>query len=139
MIEFEVIGMPRPKGSYRSFAYRRKDGRLGTTTINSNPATATWEQRVATEAQRLAQERHTSKGCAVTLRFRMPRPKSLPKRVQLMTRRPDIDKLARTVLDGLTGTILADDSQIVSLTASKRYCQGDELPGCHIVVEEVEA
>lgn len=139
MIEFEVIGMPRPKGSYRSFAYRRKDGRLGTTTINSNPATTTWEQRVATEAQRVAMERHTAEGCEVRLTFRMPRPKSLPKRVRLMTKRPDIDKLARTVLDGLTGTIIEDDSLIVSLTASKRYCQADELPGCHIVVAEVEA
>jgi Holliday junction resolvase RusA-like endonuclease len=33
----------------------------------------------------------------------------------------DIDKLCRAVLDGLTGVIYADDSQVVSLVATKSY------------------
>jgi Holliday junction resolvase RusA-like endonuclease len=94
---------------------------------------------VATEAQRVAMERRTAEGCEVRLTFRMPRPKYLKMKKALAVKRPDIDKLARAVLDGLTGTIIEDDSQIVSLIAAKRYCEPDELPGCHIVVTEVEA
>ena len=35
--------------------------------------------------------------------------------------KPDIDKLCRAVLDSLTGIIYADDSQVVSLVATKAY------------------
>lgn len=50
----------------------------------------------------------------------------------------DIDKLCRSTLDGLSagagGTLLRDDSQVVSMTASKRYCVGDERPGALLTV-----
>lgn len=39
----------------------------------------------------------------------------------------DIDKLARAVLDGLTGTVFGDDAQVVELTARKCY---PNTPGC---------
>jgi crossover junction endodeoxyribonuclease RusA len=39
--------------------------------------------------------------------------------------KPDIDKLARSTLDSLTGIIFDDDSRIVELTLSKTYA----LPG----------
>lgn len=35
--------------------------------------------------------------------------------------RPDIDKLARALLDGLTGPAFADDGQVVRLSCTKRY------------------
>jgi crossover junction endodeoxyribonuclease RusA len=39
--------------------------------------------------------------------------------------RPDVDKLARAVLDGLTmGGALADDAQVVELQARKRWADG---------------
>ena len=34
---------------------------------------------------------------------------------------PDIDKLARAVLDGLTGAVFRDDAQVVGLTLSKLW------------------
>lgn len=50
----------------------------------------------------------------------------------------DIDKLCRSTLDGLSadagGCLLRDDSQVVSLTAQKRYCLPDEPPGAVITV-----
>ena len=51
----------------------------------------------------------------------------------------DIDKLSRSTLDALSfssgGSILEDDSQVVSLSADKRYstCKTDS-PGAHISV-----
>ena len=43
----------------------------------------------------------------------------------------DLDKLVRSVLDGLTGVAFGDDCQVTALTASKSY--GSD-PGVHIRV-----
>lgn len=48
--------------------------------------------------------------------------------------RPDIDKLARAVLDGLTGPAFADDGQVVRLICTKRY----GTPGATIRIAPVE-
>lgn len=45
------------------------------------------------------------------------------------TRKPDLDKLTRSIKDALTGVIYNDDSQIVGLHCFKEY--GDE-PGVDI-------
>lgn len=42
--------------------------------------------------------------------------------------RPDIDKLARAILDGLTGTVWRDDSQVVALSSvAKVYGEPERL------------
>jgi Holliday junction resolvase RusA-like endonuclease len=47
--------------------------------------------------------------------------------------RPDIDKLIRSTLDGLTASgLIHDDGQIVALTTVKRYATG--LPGAAITI-----
>ena len=56
----------------------------------------------------------------VSLVFFIERPKSVKREHPSV--RPDIDKLARAVLDGLTTAgVYSDDSQVVDLTASKVY------------------
>ena len=56
--------------------------------------------------------------------------------------RPDLDKLCRSTLDGLTGVLFADDSQVAFLVASKEYCTpGDpatKLEGCQIEIKAIE-
>jgi crossover junction endodeoxyribonuclease RusA len=47
--------------------------------------------------------------------------------------RPDLDKLIRAVLDGLTGVAYEDDQQVVRLTAQKAY---GETEGVHIRISE---
>jgi crossover junction endodeoxyribonuclease RusA len=47
--------------------------------------------------------------------------------------RPDIDKLARALLDGLTGPAFADDGQVVRLVCSKRY----GIPGVSVRIVAV--
>lgn len=46
---------------------------------------------------------------------------------------PDLDKLARAVLDALTGIAYRDDAQVVELLASKRY----GTPGVAVWLTEV--
>ena len=48
--------------------------------------------------------------------------------------KPDLDRLARAAMDGLSGSVLRDDALVVSLSASKRYCTDDELPGALITL-----
>ena len=50
----------------------------------------------------------------------------------------DIDKLCRSTLDGLSakagGTVIKDDSLVVSLKAIKKYAKEDELLGANIFI-----
>jgi Holliday junction resolvase RusA-like endonuclease len=71
--------------------------------------------------------------------FRMPIPKTTTKaRMKAIlngeifyTKRPDIDNLAKAVLDSLNGVIIEDDSQIYGLRAEKVYSQN---PGIFIEI-----
>lgn len=55
----------------------------------------------------------------VDLRFIMPKPKTVKRERPHV--KPDLDKLVRAVLDGLTGVAYVDDAQVTSVTATKRY------------------
>ena len=69
--------------------------------------------------------------------FRMPIPKATTKAKMkailnselFHVKRPDIDNLAKAVLDALNDTVIKDDSQIYSLLADKVYSQS---PGIYI-------
>lgn len=76
----------------------------------------------------------------VSLGFYFPFPKGTPKRVLAanedipMTRRPDIDNLAKGFLDAMTKCgFWVDDSQIAKIEMVKRYSQH---PRTEVVVDE---
>ena len=48
--------------------------------------------------------------------------------------KPDIDKLCRSTLDGITGILLKDDSQVASLMATKQYANEGEYIGAIIII-----
>jgi len=142
-IVFFVAGDPQPKGSTRSF-YVKKVDRVVTTTTNKN--TKQWQLRIAMEAQHVNEQRQVSfycpdKDCGfeVEAHFLFSRPKSLPKKIRLDTKRPDLDKLVRAVLDGLANILIPDDAQVISIVASKRYVETGETPGARIMVRKVKA
>jgi len=56
----------------------------------------------------------------VTANFYFAKPKSAKKRTDV-TVKPDVDKLARGLLDAMTGILFADDAQVVSLHVRKFY------------------
>ena len=49
------------------------------------------------------------------------------------TKRPDIDNVVKAVLDGMSGIVFNDDSQITALNARKRY---STQPGLTVTVWE---
>ena len=147
-IEFAVQGLPVPKGSTRSFALKDKAGNYTGRTVTTSTAKnlAAWENLIRDRAQKayeklwandlgLENDEPLQGPVSVFLAFHLPKPKSAPKTKRTWpTKRPDIDKLVRAVLDAITHTIIHDDSQVVSLTATKDFGS----PGVSVRVEEIK-
>ena len=53
--------------------------------------------------------------------FFFPKPRSYSAKVVYPTRKHDLDKLVRAILDALKGVYYDDDGQVTDLTARKRY------------------
>lgn len=124
-----VPGAPAPQGSKAFKGIRGGKAIL----IESSKAVGPWRERIALTAHSHAAGL-LPPPVSVGLEFVMPRPKSAPKRsTPAAIKRPDIDKLARAVLDALTGVWLEDDSHVVCLRATKRIALPGELPGVAIV------
>ncbi len=138
MITFTVAGtLPAPQGSKRHVGH----GVL----IESSPNVKPWRQAVSAAALD-ARRRHgihepLRSPCTLSVVFLFPRPKGhygtrgiRPSAPRWKTTRPDLDKLIRSTADALTSVLLFDDSQMVSICASKRYCLPDEIPGCLVTL-----
>jgi crossover junction endodeoxyribonuclease RusA len=121
-----VRGTPAPQGSKRHVG----GGRM----IEMSKAVGPWREAVRGETQRAMLGRSpVTRPVSVLINFYLPRPKSLAKSITLPAKRPDIDKLARAVLDGLTeGGAWLDDGQVVRLMCQKNYAGQENPPGCEI-------
>ena len=121
LLSFTVYGKPEPQGSARAFVVK---GRAVVT--SANPNIKGWRDLIASEA-RVQMQGLPPVGGPVEVRasFYLPRPKSV-KRVR-PTVKPDLDKLARGVLDSLTNVVYRDDAQVTNLQVSKHYVT-DEVP-----------
>lgn len=134
-VKIFVRGLPAPQGSARAFvrggrAFVATDGNRLTSPLGA------WRAAVRNEAQRAMAGRPVFQAPTnIRVAFGLPRPRSLPARVTWPDVKPDIDKLARAVLDGLTGVVIADDARVVVLELWKFY--DDDRPGATITVREM--
>jgi crossover junction endodeoxyribonuclease RusA len=116
-IVFTVRGLPVPQGSTRAFV---SGGRARV--VSTSAPLAAWRHAIATEARAAMGDRPTIDGpVAVAADFYLRRPKSAPRRVMHPATKPDVDKLARALLDACTGVVFVDDSRVVSLSVGKLY------------------
>jgi crossover junction endodeoxyribonuclease RusA len=152
MIRIRVNGTPAPQGSKRHVG----NGRM----VEMSQAVGPWREAVRAEVQSLTRNSKQvaaeagfpdiTAAVAVDLTFLLRRPKShyrTGKNADLLrdsapsrpAGRPDIDKLARAVLDGLTmGGAFADDAQVVDLHVGKFWCLPGEAPGVVIEIERAK-
>jgi crossover junction endodeoxyribonuclease RusA len=79
---------------------------------------ALWRADIAKVARSVILER-AQYGVEVSLVFTLKKPKTVTRSEPF--KRPDIDKLCRAVLDGLTGVAYEDDEQVTKLIAVKEY------------------
>lgn len=71
----------------------------------------------------------------LNLKFFLPRPKTLPKRILHHTKKPDVDNLAKAIKDAMKGICYKDDSQVCRLSVSKVY--GTQT-GVEIILREIQ-
>ena len=81
---------------------------------------ALWRADIARIARTVINE-PAEEGVEIYLTFNVRKPKTVNRNEPFI--RPDIDKLARAVLDGLSGVAYKDDEQVVKLTAIKQYAE----------------
>lgn len=135
-VEMVVHGIPAPQGS------KRHVGRG--IMVESSKKVGPWRDAVRTECQRVV-EYPTTGAVSLELEFLFSRPRGhygtgknsgrLKEWAQYAphTVRPDLDKLIRSTADGLRdGGMYADDSQVVEVSAMKRYVREDEATGVRI-------
>jgi crossover junction endodeoxyribonuclease RusA len=127
---FRVIGTPEPKGSPK--VLRLPNGR-SILTVRTGKGER-WERHVAQVAAQYAPPEPIDRPIRVHLEFAL-RPPKRPRWRQPDTR-PDLDKLARAVLDALQrARLYVDDARVHWLFAEKRWAESLELPGVHVSVE----
>lgn len=144
---FFVAGRPAAQGSKRHVG----GGRL----VESSRQVGPWRATVRRAALEVMSGQPPRTGpLEVYLRFVMPRPKShlrkgkaqtdgwrlLPFAPRKHTSKPDVDKLARAVLDALTGVCWCDDAQVIAVHAEKSYAyRATPTPGVHAIIRPATA
>ena len=123
MDRFFVPGAPIPQGSLKF---------INGHAIHVRAADlATWRAMIYAKARETVPMREGA--VYVGLTFVMRKPKTVKRDLPFV--RPDLDKLIRAVLDGLTGAAYNDDEQVCVLAAEKVY--GDQT-GVFITIGSVD-
>lgn len=134
-VTFHLDIEPVPKG-------RPRFSKVGGFVRSYTPKkTSDYETQVKAIAQSVMSREPLETPLAAFLYFRLPIPKSYPKKriqaclegLERPIKKPDLDNLAKSVLDALNGVVYKDDSQLVSLHITKVY---DHNPGVDIMVRE---
>jgi Holliday junction resolvase RusA-like endonuclease len=135
MIDVYVEGRPAPKGSRISVT--GKDGR--TWTRPASKYEEGWEKAVKAATQVAMRHAHDpGPPYAVSVEIRVAAPKRRIDRKRWWPSQHDVDKLVRATIDGLVkGGAMTDDRHVIALTASKRYCATDEMPGASAQISQV--
>lgn len=134
-LTFHVDLDPVPKG-------RPRFSKIGGFVRSYTPKkTSDYEAQVKAIAQNAMTREPLETPLAAFLYFRLPIPKSYPKKriaaclsgSERPIKKPDLDNLAKSVLDALNGVVYLDDAQLVSLHVTKVYSHN---PGVDIMIRE---
>ena len=129
-----VKGTPRPQGSSRAFIVGNR-----AVITSASKYLGGWRKQMTAEIQqamRASTQQQFEGPLCVALEFFLDQSPTNKKRRP--SQKPDLDKLARAVLDACTDAGLwKDDSQVVIMTAEKSWAVGEgvTLPGVTIMVK----
>jgi len=124
-----VRGVAVPKGSKKAFIA----GGRPIIVDDNRKALKDWASAVSGALQSDWEGPPLEGPVAVTLTFWFLKPPSARKRAYPVVK-PDLDKIARAVLDAMTGIAFRDDAQVVRLMLSKDY---NAESGVHVSVGPV--
>lgn len=121
-IIYSVTGTPAPQGSKIRTQYGMRD---------ASKKLKPWREAVKKASEEQAQLTDmVLGGVQVSIIFRFKRPAKPVRDYPPI----DIDKLCRSTLDGMSGSIIEDDRHVVKLKALKEYAETD---GCLIRIDPV--
>jgi Holliday junction resolvase RusA-like endonuclease len=144
---FFVAGTPKGQPRPRAFV-RNMGGKMVARVFDAGTAEG-WKSAVATAGEPHRPANPLTGPVVVALDFRMPRPRghygsgknaanlkaSAP---TYHTGKPDVDNLAKAVLDALTHcSWWRDDAQVVALTVKRWWCRAGKQAGCAVYVSEL--
>ncbi len=109
-MKFRVEGKPVPQGSMKVIN--------GHVLHAQGSALIYWRSAIAIECKKVIPVPLTG-AVEVRMAFELEKPKSVNRTYP--AKYPDLDKLIRAVLDGITGSGVVDDGQVINIVASKRY------------------
>jgi Holliday junction resolvase RusA-like endonuclease len=137
MITFEIEGKPTAKE--RPY-FSSKGGKFRVFTPST---TARFENLVKIKASPLFSQPLMGP-VSISIFFYLPRPKYLvwknkPMPFLYSDKRPDIDNLTKSVIDGLNGIAFHDDAQISRLEVEKGYHAGNEGPRTVVKVNQLSS
>lgn len=115
-IEFVVIGKVQ--------AWQRP-GRSKSGIRFTPEETRSWKQQIAITALKYKPNELWTGPIAMNLEFFFPKPKSYSKKVKAHITKPDVDNLAKSVIDSLEGIIYKGDQQIVECIIKKSYIESN--------------
>ena len=121
-----VPGKAAPQGSKKAFVINNR-----AVLVDASGGNKAWRKKVTDTVKAHKDYIRYTGPVNVSLTFFMEKAKSNKK--SFMIQKPDIDKLARSVLDALTDSeTIEDDSRIVHLTVNKVWAE--ESPGVSIFI-----
>ena len=120
-VTFRVYGVPVPQGSKNVYRGRLVEAQ--------GKKLKDWREAVKLSAEQHFKGELIEGAVELQVTFYVTKPKTVKR--EFPTVPADLDKLIRGVGDALSGSIYKDDSQIISITAHKRY--GDPA-GCDITI-----
>ena len=130
MIHFKIEGKPVPQGRPRAV-------RMGAgVRMYDPPKSKAYKQMVSARVRsymKINGIQTITEPLAIHLNFYFTPPKSYSKKriraieakEELFTKKPDLDNLAKSILDSCNNLLFKDDSQIVGLTIGKHYGHED--------------
>lgn len=133
-VSFIVPGKPRPKGRPRATSVN------GRAHVYTPRGTVNYEALVAmTGRAAMGADRLIDGGVDISIVIGLRPPPSASSRVKsemlqgrlLPTKRPDVDNVAKAIVDALNGIVFRDDRNIIKLVVEKRYAPED---GVEVVV-----
>jgi Holliday junction resolvase RusA-like endonuclease len=131
--DFVVPGIPVPQGSKTARVIHTPKGPIASIYNDNDKVLKPWRKTVTAIAAAARTGERIEGAVQVVLEFRFVRPKTVKR--EHPTVKPDVDKLMRALLDGITDAGLwRDDSQVVRAVVEKVYA--DE-PGVRVQVGEI--
>lgn len=134
--EFRIMGKPTAKGRPRLSKLGHAYTPASTREYEVKVKQSAW---IAMQTSKL-QKTDRRVGVIISFLFEIPKSYSKQKRLECETGaripgKPDIDNLAKTILDGCNDIIYGDDAAVWHLTAFKRYCDVGQEPHTQVKIQ----